>query len=179
MEKINCIILTGAPGSGKTTLLNALRQKGVRCIDEPARQILAEQRQIGGDGIPETNPGLFIELMLSRTTKAFCDIDISNELVIFDRGIADNIAYAKLFDLSLNHGWRAARLYRFNPLVFFTPNWPEIYKTDDERKMSFALAASMGDNLREIYANLDYDVQDLPLCSVEERVDYLLEAVPA
>ncbi|MEM7017285.1 MAG: AAA family ATPase, partial [Pseudomonadota bacterium] len=80
MEKHNCFILTGAPGSGKSTLINTLRARGIQCIDEPARQILAEQRLINGEGVPEKkDPGLFIELMLSRTTQAYRSITSADE----------------------------------------------------------------------------------------------------
>jgi predicted ATPase len=47
------IILTGAMGSGKSTVLSLLKQKGYRTIEEPARPILAEQRSIEDEGVPE------------------------------------------------------------------------------------------------------------------------------
>ena len=46
----NYFILTGAMGAGKSTILKKLRKLGLPCIDEPARQILAEQRAISGLG---------------------------------------------------------------------------------------------------------------------------------
>ena len=62
----NCVILTGAPGSGKSTTIKKLRELGCLCINEPAREIIAEQRSIDGQGLSEKEPKLFIELMLSR-----------------------------------------------------------------------------------------------------------------
>ena len=46
----NLFILTGAPGSGKTTILDRLGNE-FRCVNEPAREILAEQRATGGSGM--------------------------------------------------------------------------------------------------------------------------------
>src|SRR3546814_10233995 len=39
-------------------------------VHPPARQILAEQRSIGGAGVPDRNPALFTELLLSRALYA-------------------------------------------------------------------------------------------------------------
>jgi predicted ATPase len=64
-------LLTGAFGSGKSTLLELLQLRGIWGIVEPARQILAEQRSIRGNGVPEKDLRLFIELMLSRMLDAY------------------------------------------------------------------------------------------------------------
>ena len=50
MQRNNAYIITGAPGVGKTTLIHALQKQAVQCIEEPARQIIIEQRLIQGDG---------------------------------------------------------------------------------------------------------------------------------
>lgn len=173
--KNNIFILTGAPGSGKSTVLARLAEQGVLCVAEPARQIIAEQRAIGGEGVFDRNAGLFCELLLSRSIAQYKAIDSSQAMVVFDRGVADNIAYAALCDYAFKQGWEAARRYRANQTVFFAPNWRDIYVTDDERTMSFAESAAMGDALRRIYVTLGYNVVDLPLVDVEERVRFMLE----
>lgn len=167
--KNNIFILTGAPGSGKSTVLARLAEQGVLCVPEPARQIISEQRAIGGEGVFDRNSGLFVELLLSRSIAQYKAIDSSQPMVVFDRGVADNIAYA------FKQGWEAARQYRANQRVFFAPNWRDIYVTDGERTMSFAESAAMGDALRRIYVTLGYNVVDLPLANVEERVRFMLE----
>ena len=178
MIKENCIILTGAPGSGKSTILKLLRQSGCACIDEPAREIISEQRLIGGFGVYDRNPSLFLELMLSRAISRFKAIDDTSQIYIFDRGVPDNLAYAALFKLKFDHGWSAAKEFRCNSRVFFAPNWREIYTTDEERTMSFDASCEMGDSLRAIYKTLGYTVVDLPLSSAEERVDFILINAP-
>ena len=50
-------VLTGAPGSGKTAILDRLRAE-FRCVDEPAREVLAEQRASGGRGTWDQDPSL-------------------------------------------------------------------------------------------------------------------------
>lgn len=104
------IILTGAPGTGKTTLINLLRQKSIACIDEPAREIISEQRAIDGHGIWERNTSLFVELLLSRSIKNYSLA--SADLTVYDRGIPDCIAYAELAGMSFAHGVAASKRYR-------------------------------------------------------------------
>ncbi|MEY4669590.1 MAG: hypothetical protein RL518_2289 [Pseudomonadota bacterium] len=175
MIKENCIIVTGAPGSGKSTILRLLRGKGYSCVDEPARQIISEQRAIQGFGVSQKDPSLFVELMLSRAILRYQDIGDTPGPVFFDRGVADNIAYARLYDLPFEHGWAAAELYRSNTKVFFAPNWREIYATDEERTMTFEASAAMGESLRGIYLKLGYEVVDLPLSTPEDRIKFLID----
>ena len=179
MIKENCFILTGAPGSGKSTLLTCLRKLGYSGIEEPARQILEEQRLIVGAGVPEKNPCLFVDFLLSRALSRYQDAAVSDSVLFFDRGIPDNIAYASLFNLEFERGWKATELYRYNPMVFFLPNWEAIYSHDEERKMSFQDAAKMGNHLREIYQQAGYTVVELPFGPPEERARFVLSALPA
>jgi predicted ATPase len=78
-------VLTGPPGSGKTTLLQHLRTRGFAGIDEPARQILAEQRSIAGNVLTNRDARLFVELMLSRMIGEYRRIQTPSEPVFFDR----------------------------------------------------------------------------------------------
>src|SRR5215475_6046919 len=91
------ILLTGPFGSGKSTLLEHLRGLGFFGIDEPARPILAEQRRIEGDGLPEKDARLFVDLMLSRMMGDYDRMDPASGPVFFDRGVPDVLAYAALF----------------------------------------------------------------------------------
>ena len=172
------VLLSGAPGSGKSTLLTCLRELGYSGVDEPARQILAEQRPIGGAGVPEGNPSLFVDLLLSRSISQYQAAAVAGSLLFFDRGIPDNIAYASLFNLEFERGWKATETFQYNRLVFFTPNWEAIYSHDEERKMSFQDASKMGDHLREIYQKAGHTVVDLPLDSPKERARFVLNALP-
>ncbi len=59
-------ILTGAPGSGKSTILDTLGGD-IRVMGEPAREVLAEQRAIDGDGTHDRDRSLFVALLLQRS----------------------------------------------------------------------------------------------------------------
>ena len=75
MVKDRFFLLTGAFGSGKSTLLQHLQLRGIRGVVEPARPILAQQRSIQGNGLPERDPQLFVELMFSRMLDTYQQSD--------------------------------------------------------------------------------------------------------
>jgi predicted ATPase len=175
MVKDSYFLLTGAFGSGKSTLLEHLQRRGIRGIVEPARLILAEQRSIQGNGLPEKDPRLFVELMFSRMLNAYRQSEALPGPVLFDRGIPDILGYAALFGFDFPPGENAAHLYRYNPQVFVAPAWEKIYCTDDERTLPFSLACKFGSDLRVIYKRFGYTLIDLPCVSVEERADFILD----
>lgn len=107
---IKRFVMTGAIGSGKSTVLKSLQSTGLAVIEEPARQILVEQRNIGGDGIPEKDPGYFVQLMLSRAIYQFKQTQELNGNVIYDRGIPDMIAYFHLFNLNYPPAQQTSKL---------------------------------------------------------------------
>ena len=108
----NYFIITGAMGAGKSTLLKEFLKRGLLFIDEPARQILAEQRAIEREGIPDHNPKLFTELLLSRSIAQLNQMKNNKSFVLYDRGIQDNLCYAKLFDLDLKPYMLASHQYQ-------------------------------------------------------------------
>ncbi len=180
MIKNNYFILSGAMGSGKSTILKLLKQKGYLCIDEPARQIISEQRSIDGERdcmikIRSYSP----QLMLSRSN--FNLYELNSEYkgkVIFDRGIPDLIAYADIFNIQKRSLFkRLIKLYSYNTNVFMFKGWKEIYTTDDERKMDYESADKFGSNVSYIYKELGYNLIEVPFDSVEKRVEFIINLI--
>ena len=177
MIKNNYFILSGAMGRGKSTILKLLKQKGYLCIDEPARQIISEQRSIDGEGLYDKNPELFAQLMLSRSINLY---ELNSEYkgkVIFDRGIPDLIAYADIFNIKKEVYLNASKLYSYNTNVFMFKGWKEIYTTDDERKMDYESADKFGSNVSYIYKELGYNLIEVPFDSVEKRVEFIINLI--
>jgi predicted ATPase len=173
MLRDNFYILSGAPGSGKTTLIHALKEKGYICVDEPARAIIAEQKAIDGDGLYNKDRKLFLELMLSRMVYQYQQFDRGNAPVIFDRGIPDMIGYAKLFEVDVKSAINASKIYQYNKNVLFLPSWHEIYTTDDDRIMSFTAAHEFGNLIRQAYIDCEYNIIDVPLANIDERLNFI------
>lgn len=171
------IIITGAMGSGKSTVLNLLSARGLKVVVEPARDILAEQRSIQSEGVPEKNPKFFTQLMLSRAIYQYKEAQKNHEITIFDRGIPDCIAYANLFQFPYLAAQKAANLYRYYSNVFFFPAWEDIYTTDEERRMSFEEAQVFGDDLKFIYQKNGYQLIEVPCMSPSERAQFVQERI--
>ena len=177
MYRANYFVLTGAMGSGKSAIIEQLIKMRLKCAPEPARQILHEQRVIFGRGVPEIEPDLFNQLMLSRATSFYLEDFAAETLTVFDRGIPDMIAYAELFRLDTKIYYNSANQYQYNPCVFWFKGWEDIYKNDDERKMNFQQAYEFGERAHEIYRGLGYDVNQVPMLSIEKRAEFICNKI--
>jgi predicted ATPase len=179
MTRNNFYVLSGGMGAGKSAVISRLRDCAIPCVPEPAREILAEQRRIHATGVPEKNADLFSMLMLSRSIHNFAEYSSVEGPVVFDRGIPDMAAYARLFGLDETPYANAAKEFRYHPTVFYFRAWKEIYANDDERKVSFEEAEAFGFLVRSIYEGLGYRTLEVPRTSVEERVRFILDRIPS
>ena len=171
----NRFVVTGAPGSGKTPILRELVRRGFLGVNEPAREILAEQRAIGGNGVYDKDPQLFCDLMLERAIADYRRLGGAGEPAFFDRGIPDMVGYAEVFALDTSAALAASRRYRYDDVVFVLPAWPEIYVTDRDRQMTFESAQAFGERVREVYLDLSYTIVEVPRDSVETRTRFIVE----
>jgi predicted ATPase len=171
----NYFILTGAMGSGKSTVLKELQKQKLTCVDEPARKILEEQRDIHGKGTPDQDPQLFTYLLLSRSISQYESMQTASSPVVFDRGIPDKVGYANFFKMNAQPFMNASHQYRYNKHVFFLPAWKDIYKNDGERKMTFKQSDAFGNKIQEIYTELGYDLIEVPEGSPAFRAEFVIK----
>ena len=160
-------------GAGKSTVLNELRSRGILCIDETARIVLKEQRASGGTGVPDKDPGLFNSLMLEKMLSDFKENADESLPVVFDRGIPDVIAYTRFLNTDPGEAIKASETFKYNKCVFMFSAWKEIYTNDEERRMSFELSVKFGEIVKGVYADLGYEILDVPFVLVEERVEFI------
>ncbi len=171
-------ILTGAPGSGKSTILDAL-DGGLRVMGEPAREVLAEQRAIDGDGTHDRDRSLFVELLLQRSVDKYQTALHEARPVLFDRGVPDCITYATLMDVDPAPSLEAALAHRYHPEVLILEPWEAIYSTDDERTMSFEQTHPFQDALVEAYTRTGYSLIVVPTGSIADRAAFVREFIDA
>lgn len=177
MNLEHCFVITGPPGSGKTPILNEMAAMGYAVVPEPAREIIAERRAVGIARIYDHDPRLFWELMLSRAESDFEAAKAIASPVLFDRGIPDLIGYAELFGHDATAAVKAAGRIRYNDRVFALPSWPEIYVTDEDRRMTFEAAAEFGERVRRVYADLGYSIIDVPKDTIAARAEFVIDAL--
>ena len=90
--------------------------------------------------------------------------------LFFDRGLIDPAA-------ALQHLTGEPAANRYHRRVFLTPPWPEIYRTDPERRHGLDMALAEYSRLLKIYPSLGYEVSILPKVGVEERADFVLRTL--
>lgn len=168
------VIISGCSGGGKSTLLLELARRGYATVEEPGRRIIREENRIGGSALPWTDMAAFARRAMEVAIEDRGSAAHASSWVFFDRGLVD--AAAALEHATGEPALRSLeRTHRYNTLVFFTPPWPEIYTGDDDRRHDMAAAFAEYNRLLHVYPNLGYDVDLLPITSVEERADYLLK----
>lgn len=167
-------IITGGPGSGKSSLIDALGSEGFAHMPEAGRAIIQDQVSIGGTALPWSDREAFAALMLSWDMRSYREATSYPGSVIFDRGIPDIIGYLRLCDLPVPAAtMRAAEIRRYAKRVFIAPHWPAIFAQDTERKQSPIEAEATYRAMIDAYSGLGYEIIQLPLASVTERVAFV------
>lgn len=176
-EEKSFYVFTGGPGVGKTTTLKALNRSGIRYVPEVARDIIRDQTAHNGDALPWKNKEKYRDLMLHNSINSYRTSagNKTEDILFFDRGIPDTIAYSRLENIPLSEVQKeeAAR-YRYNTKVFLFPAWEEIYHTDNERKQDFEEALKTYEIMGETYTAMHYHIVELPKTDVESRVKFIL-----
>lgn len=171
-------VVTGGPGAGKTTLLEAARKAGLATVPESGRAILRLQEAIGGRGLHHVDPALYAELMLDRDMRNHEAYARTDTITLFDRGVTDLVGYARLTGIEeTDHIHRAAQLFRYNRKVFLAPPWRDIYVRDALRRQDWTEVVQTFDCIAGAYDDLGYDLVELPLVSVADRLAFLQEEI--
>jgi predicted ATPase len=170
----NLFIVSGCSGGGKSTLLHEMARRGYALAAEPGRQIVKEQQFIGGDALPWSDMGRFLELCLSRAAHQYNTAAPGRGVVLFDRSIVDAVAAAMRLGLAMPRGFMtAAEKYRYANTVFMVPPWPELFANDTERRHSQDSAVAEYEHLLTAYPSFGYRVEIVPRDSVVRRADFL------
>lgn len=169
-------VLTGAPGSGKTAILDRLSAE-FRCVDEPAREVLAEQRASGGRGTWDQDPSLFVHLLLERSIEKYESARGSGETIIFDRGTP---RLRRVRDPGRDGSCPEPDGRRCPP-VSVTRALPRAveshHATDDERIMSFEDTISFSESLRDVYERSGYTLVPVPPAQIDDRAAFVREFI--
>ncbi len=172
------VVISGCSGGGKSTLLAELARRGHAVVEEPGRRIIAQETASGGSALPWIDMAAFARRAIDMAREDREAAARTDGWVFFDRGLIDAAAAlehatgeAVLQDL--------ARRHRYNRQVFLTPPWPEIFRTDEDRRHDIEAAIDEYDRLLAVYPALGYQPVILPKLSVENRADFLLDTLTA
>ncbi|WP_247744515.1 AAA family ATPase [Sulfitobacter sp. R18_1] len=168
------IILSGCSGGGKSTLLAELKRRGYETVEEPGRRIVATEMQGEGKDLPWVNLKLFARRAIEMAARDRERAKDLNGWVFFDRGLVD-AAVALEHAAGVAVSETLADQDRFHHQVFLTPPWPEIYRSDSERKFDLEEGIAEYHRLLDAFAGLGYDPVILPKVDITARADFILE----
>jgi predicted ATPase len=176
MKTNNWYVLTGAPCSGKTTLLKLLEEKGYQTVPELAR-VYIDKQLAKGRTLAELRQD---ELAFQRKILQF-KIDYEKELdpkeiIFFDRGIPDSLAYYKLCGLENDPVLDEAVKNSFYKKIFLLEFFP--WQNDYARTETPEEQIKLHQFLKETYQNLKCPLIEVPVVlktEKDKRLNFILD----
>ncbi|MBT8235319.1 MAG: ATP-binding protein [Bacteroidia bacterium] len=179
------VVITGGPGTGKTSVIKNLADNGFTCVPEIIRSMTEAAKLEDNPNEITTNPLAFVDdpmafnqkLLDGRKQQYIDALKEDSELIFFDRGIPDVLAYMDYFDQAYADEFiRACDSHRYDKVIILPP-WKEIYSSDSSRLENFQEAMEIHEHLLATYKRFQYDPIFIPKGPVAERVSYILELI--
>jgi len=170
----NWYVITGGPSSGKTTVLNELAKLGYTVYLEAAR-VLIEQEIVKGKSLEEIR-GDEAEFQ-RRVLKIKIEVEKTapkDKIVFFDRAVPDSIAYYQICGLDPKEVLKFCQKKTYRKIFFFV-QLP--FNKDYARIEDGDTIEKLNKLLKESYENLGYKAIDIPVVSVEDRVQRILSEI--
>lgn len=169
------IVISGGPSTGKTSLIDALSKANYTCIPEISREITLQARKEGITHLFKEDPVRFSKLLLEGREKQYVTADRWDaEIVFFDRGIPDVLAYLKFNGIAYPSEFDTRCAAHPYQKVFMLPPWEDIHLTDNERYEDFDTATALFYSLSDTYKAFGYKPILIPKGTVKQRMSYLL-----
>ncbi|NAS12950.1 AAA family ATPase [Poritiphilus flavus] len=176
------IAITGGPGSGKTSIVNELETNGFYCFHEIIRTMTMQAKKQENEKEFSTNPLAFVsdpyqfnqKILQGRITHFEEGAANKGDVVFYDRGIPDVLAYMDYFSQPYEAYFeKACEAHRYD-MVLIVPPWKEIYISDNERLESYEEALQIHRHLEDTYSKYGYQAVVIPKGTVAERTAFVL-----
>ncbi|MBR9706450.1 ATP-binding protein [Candidatus Pacearchaeota archaeon] len=165
------IVLTGGASCGKSTTINALKQKGFPVLEEIAREVI-ERR--GSFPTEKSEIKALQEEMFEMQIKG--EDLLNGKLSFLDRGVGDYIAYSRHL-----LGYVHEMVAKFD----FKERYKQVFALDRLPFIDDGLRIESGDeeaskihkDIINAYAVNGYNVVHVPVMSVDDRIEFILNNV--
>ncbi|WP_461303664.1 AAA family ATPase [Aureisphaera sp.] len=180
--KTKRIVITGGPATGKTALIESLEALGYECYPEIIREFTKEEVENKSGQDLQSNPIVFADdalafnkrLLRGRQQQYESSLSSENELVFFDRGVGDVLAYMDFFDQEYDDHFTSTCENIPYDTIFILPPWKEIFGVDEGRFEDFEEAIKLYDHLKECYTSFGHTPIIVPKDTVENRIAFIL-----
>lgn len=176
-DKNNWYVITGGPCAGKTSVLKILEQMGYRVQYEEARiyidEKIAEGRSIGEIRKDEA---AFQREVLRRKIEVEKNLP-AKEMILFDRGVPDSVAYFELIGLSDDAGELRRNIVNSRYKKIFLLDLLD-FEGDYSRIEDCKTANNIQKLLEKTYRDLGFEVVNVPVPKSnkkEDRADFIIQ----
>lgn len=179
------IVITGGPSTGKTAVIEKLETLGYTCLHEVIRAMTLEKKTEDKTVTFKSNPIVSVadpmafntSILNARVAQYHASNEIEKELVFFDRGIPDVLAYMDCFGQNYEENFTKACTDYSYDIVFLMPPWKEIYVSDNGRFESYKESLWVHKCLKNTYEQFGYDIVTIPKETISKRVDFILDCI--
>ncbi len=171
----NWYVLTGSPCSGKTTVLRCLQKMGFRVEYEIARTYIDEEIKKGKTLSDIRRDEVIFQMEVLKRKVACEKLLPKNELIFFERGIPDSLAYLMLCKSDINEDTKKIIQQSDYKKIFLLEMLP--YQKDYARTEDGKTAKQIERLLEQSYRDFGFDVIKVPVDSVEHRIQYIKQAM--
>ncbi len=179
----NWIVLAGGPNSGKTTLIDELSKRGYKVKPEQAMVVINEYLASGVklENV-HTDPvlgGQFQRDIALKELAAAAEFS-PDELVFFDRWAPDYFAFAKIRNLKKDEEIikkLADCSYKHIFVLDLLKNEYADNKIEAHLADPIAVAIQQEEHLIDVINDLHMEFTRVPVMSVDDRIEYILEAL--
>jgi predicted ATPase len=172
------IVISGCSSGGKSTLITELSQQGYSVMSEAGREVYRKYGKISDHNTPEDEIMLCDKIIEKNVANYHLAMQIKNPksgAVFLDRCFLECINYYQ--NLGLNDSNKYDDIVtelRYFPTILMAPPWEDIYVNDTERQHKFETGVEEYKRLLIAYPQYGYELLELPLAGVKERVAFVL-----